>query len=73
MFTACEDKLGWPPQRLVALLVRLPKPDGGTRLIGLLNSIIRIWSRMRRPISAAWTTSQRSSHSWGTGPGRSSS
>ena len=73
LFTACEQQLGWPPDRLATILVRLPKPDGGTRLIGLLNTLVRIWGRARRAVSAGWLQQHKSQHSWGTGPGRSSS
>eukprot|EP00959_Pyramimonas_sp_CCMP1952_P133074 2782063-Pyramimonas_sp.AAC.1 len=58
MFAACGDKL---------------KPDESTRLIGPLDPIIRIRSRVRQPVSAVGTAMHRSSHPWGTGPGRSAS
>eukprot|EP00959_Pyramimonas_sp_CCMP1952_P347677 7282644-Pyramimonas_sp.AAC.1 len=73
VFTLCEQRLQWPPDRLATILVRLPKPSGGTRFIGLLNSLLRVWSRARRPISADWCKTHRSAHSWGSGAGRSSS
>ena len=34
--------------------MKLAKPDGGHRLIGLLHSIYRIWGRLRRWVSADW-------------------
>ena len=57
----------------MAVLVRLPKPDGGTRHIGILNSVVRILFRARRPISAQWTSEHAGGPSWGAGKGRSSS
>ncbi len=36
------------------MLCLLPKASGGWRLIGLLNTVYRLWARLRSPISAAW-------------------
>ena len=51
--TRCEELLAWPAARLQIGLVRLPKPTGGARLIGLLDTLLRLWGRARRPLSAA--------------------
>ena len=42
MLACCEKCLSWPPQRLVSRLFRLGKPDGGHRLIALLDSLVRV-------------------------------
>eukprot|EP00959_Pyramimonas_sp_CCMP1952_P281329 5881007-Pyramimonas_sp.AAC.1 len=49
------------------------KPTGGTRLIALLNTLLRVWGRVRRPLRAVWERSQAHPSFWGTGAGRSSS
>eukprot|EP00959_Pyramimonas_sp_CCMP1952_P032316 678178-Pyramimonas_sp.AAC.1 len=51
----------------------LPKPGGGTRLIALMNTLLRIWGRSRRPISVQWELNRRRPSFWGGGAGRTSS
>ena len=51
----CERKGCWPWQALSALIVLLGKQDGGERPIGLLNFLMRIYCRTRRPVTRAWT------------------
>ena len=63
--TACERLLMWPSDRIVNDMVRLAKPDGGTRLITLVESLARLWSRTRRSISRAWIREHGSRHVWG--------
>ena len=50
LFTACEQQLGWPPDRLATILVRLPKPDGGARLIALMSTLARAFRRRQRSV-----------------------
>ena len=69
------EKLGgWPSDRLVCLLARIPKPDGGARVIGLQNTILRIWGRARKPVTDQWLRDHEmgSNHTWGTRKGYSS-
>ncbi|CAK0840937.1 unnamed protein product, partial [Prorocentrum cordatum] len=73
LFEACERQLAWPAERIATALVRLPKKDGGSRLVGLLHTLIRWWSRARRPLAAAWERDHRAPHVWGNCSGRSSS
>ncbi|CAK0862105.1 unnamed protein product, partial [Prorocentrum cordatum] len=70
VYHKCEELLAWPSGRLINTMVRLPKPDGGCRLIATL---VRLWSRARRPITKAWELAHPSPLVWSTGPGRSSS
>ncbi|CAK0805455.1 unnamed protein product, partial [Prorocentrum cordatum] len=73
VFHKCEEPLVWPSGRLINTMVRLPKPEGGCRLLGLMPTLVRVWGRARRPITKAWEPAHPSSLVWGTGPGRSSS
>ena len=63
----------WPSDRIVNEMVRLATPDGGTRLITLVESLVRLWSRTRRSISRAWIREHGSRHVWGDRRGFSSS
>ena len=72
LFAKCEEFGCWG-QELITLLVRLPKPDGEARLIGLIDTLVRVWGRARRPLSAAWEHEHRTPEIWGSGAGRSSS
>ena len=42
VFHKCEELLQWPSGRLINVMVRLPKPDGGCRLIGLMPTLVRV-------------------------------
>ncbi|CAK0909012.1 unnamed protein product, partial [Prorocentrum cordatum] len=59
--------------RLWRAMCRLPKPSGGCRLIALMNSMVRWWSRAWADISKGWLTQHPSVGTWGLGAGRSSS
>eukprot|EP00959_Pyramimonas_sp_CCMP1952_P350325 7339697-Pyramimonas_sp.AAC.1 len=54
MFMLVEQWLSWPPERVYSEMVRLPKPDGDTRLIVLSHALVRLWGKLRRPVSASW-------------------
>eukprot|EP00959_Pyramimonas_sp_CCMP1952_P361350 7567567-Pyramimonas_sp.AAC.1 len=64
--------LYWPTQRVVNEMVRLAKPDGGTRLITLVESFVRLWARARRPIARTWLVQHGSPFIWGNRRGHSS-
>eukprot|EP00975_Prorocentrum_lima_P001226 263833-Prorocentrum_lima.AAC.1 len=42
------------PDDLATLIVFLPKMSGGVRPIALLCGLLRVWSRIRQPMVAAW-------------------
>ena len=73
LYMQCERYMVWPDSRVVNLLVRLPKPDGGSRLIALMSTLIRVWGRVRRPLSTKWEADRATMEIWGVGKGRSSS
>ncbi|CAK0811969.1 unnamed protein product, partial [Prorocentrum cordatum] len=73
VFHKCEELLVWPSSRLINTMVRLPKPDGGCRLIWLMPTLVRVWSRARRPVTKARELDNPSELVWGTGPDRASS
>eukprot|EP00959_Pyramimonas_sp_CCMP1952_P155531 3253667-Pyramimonas_sp.AAC.1 len=53
-------------------MVRLPKPDGDTRLIALSHALVRLWGKLRRPVSAAWQAGYQCDQVWGTRAGHTS-
>eukprot|EP00959_Pyramimonas_sp_CCMP1952_P039249 821697-Pyramimonas_sp.AAC.1 len=73
LFCTCERMCHWTQDQLFAELCGLPKSGGGTRLIALLNTLLRIWGRLRRPLSVQWELDHRHPSFWGGGAGRTSS
>ena len=53
------------------MLVRVPKPTGGHRLIALLHDHAKLWGVMRRPPAAEWGCLHGQPEFWG-GAGKSS-
>ena len=51
---ACEKKGSWPAAIYAVLIVLLPKPDGGRRPIGLFDSKVRLWMRIRSQVARMW-------------------
>eukprot|EP00959_Pyramimonas_sp_CCMP1952_P449246 9406617-Pyramimonas_sp.AAC.1 len=72
LLTRCEDMCCLPDSRLQTRLVRLAKPNGGHRLIGLINTLVRIWGRLRRPLSKRWELQHPCDAFWGPRPGATS-
>ena len=68
----CEA-IGLWGKELLIILVRLPKIDGGSRLIGIMDSLVRVWGRAWRGVSSVWESVHRCQEIWGTGQGMSSS
>eukprot|EP00959_Pyramimonas_sp_CCMP1952_P016614 352365-Pyramimonas_sp.AAC.1 len=73
LHATCERLLCWPHDRALSRLVRLGKASGGNRFIALLITLVRIWDRLRRPISQDWEARDRPPACGGNGPARSSS
>ncbi|CAK0884386.1 unnamed protein product [Prorocentrum cordatum] len=48
------DMLTWPSQRTVNVMACLPKPDGITRLIALVSTLVRVWAWARPPLPRHW-------------------
>ncbi|CAK0853765.1 unnamed protein product [Prorocentrum cordatum] len=68
------ERLGtWPEGRIWHAICRLPKPSGGCRLVPLMHSLVRRWSRARAAVSWGWLRRQTSVNIWGLGAGMSSS
>ncbi len=54
-FLMLLESLGmWPDVLRTILMHLLGKKDGGTRPIGVLPTLVRIWERARKPIAWAW-------------------
>ena len=52
-FIDCIERLRlWPP--LLHVLVRVPKPTGGHRLIALLHDLAKLWCVIRQHLAAEW-------------------
>eukprot|EP00959_Pyramimonas_sp_CCMP1952_P087161 1823630-Pyramimonas_sp.AAC.1 len=65
----------WPSARISTELARLPKPDKPSRRApshSLLQTLVRVQGRVRRPVSVEWEGRSRSDLPWGSGPGRRS-
>ena len=54
LISACERIGRLPAQLQIILFVLIPKPTGGVRPIALFASLYRVWTRLRRPVAAAW-------------------
>eukprot|EP00959_Pyramimonas_sp_CCMP1952_P335614 7027507-Pyramimonas_sp.AAC.2 len=52
-FMKCECLLAWPAGRAHSEMARIPKDGGGTRLVALIHTIVRVWARVRRPLITA--------------------
>ncbi len=55
LLNACEWQGGWPRQLLLVVMAVLPKEAGGSRTIGLLTMLVRLWCRCRKPHGRKWT------------------
>ena len=59
------EQLGlWPSQISAILIALIPKSSGGTRPIGLLAALVRLWERVRKPIVAEWRKTVERSYNW---------
>ena len=52
-------------------LVGIPKEDGSNRLIAVMPTLLRVWSRARQPLAAQWEEDHPALEFWG-GVGKSS-
>ena len=59
------------PSMLEALIVFIPKPDGGQRPIGLIVGLVHLWTKVRRPLAAQWELDHDRSY-FAAGSGRTS-
>eukprot|EP00959_Pyramimonas_sp_CCMP1952_P289981 6064874-Pyramimonas_sp.AAC.1 len=62
----CERLLDWPADRLWSMMCRIPKADGGYRLLAVVHMFQRVWGRLRRGISRQWVREHRSEYVWGS-------
>eukprot|EP00959_Pyramimonas_sp_CCMP1952_P205057 4287800-Pyramimonas_sp.AAC.1 len=69
----CEDLLLWPVDCIHSEMAMIPKDGGGTRLVALIHTLIRVWARVRRPLSRQWLQQFPSEMVWGNRKGYSSS
>ena len=69
----CEELEQWPDsRRIMHVMVGLPKPEGGCRLIALMPTLLRLWGRMRLEVARSWEAANAHPAFWGEA-GRSSS
>eukprot|EP00959_Pyramimonas_sp_CCMP1952_P305932 6401883-Pyramimonas_sp.AAC.1 len=75
-YSSCRRARGYVAghiKRVQTRLVRLPKASGGHRLVALINTIVRIWARLRIPISRRWERDNQNPDLWGARPAAASS
>ena len=51
---AIESRGEWAEIIGVVIICLLPKPDGGFRPIGLLPTLVSVWTRARLDVARAW-------------------
>ena len=49
-----EEKVAWPVQTLLSLIVLMGKPNGGVKPIALMPMLYRLWSKVRRVDIHVW-------------------
>ena len=49
-----EKEGRWPAELNLVMIVLLPKPDGGSRPIGLFPTLVRVWMRARSDLARSW-------------------
>ncbi len=54
LLTLIETLLVWPGATREIVFARIPKEGGGHRLIGLMTSLYRVWTKLRRPYCTKW-------------------
>ena len=64
LLNTLEAKGCWPSQIMHAIVALIPKPTGGTRPIGLLPALVRVWERIRKPDVAIWRRSVERPYNW---------
>ena len=65
----CETLGFWPEDLFYTELVRLPKAEGGFRVIALVHTLLRVWSKGRNVISRKWVAQMDMPDIWGAGGG----
>ena len=51
----CEKHLMWPHQLYTVIGAVAPKPKGGDRILGMLPYTMKVWSKLRYPLSERWS------------------
>ena len=65
LLMAAELHGEWPELIRTVLIVLIPKDDGGRRPIGLLPTLVRVWSRIRGPIVRSWRSQLNKQYLYG--------
>eukprot|EP00959_Pyramimonas_sp_CCMP1952_P278492 5822847-Pyramimonas_sp.AAC.1 len=55
-----------PAQIGLTPMPSLPKPEGDTRLIGLLSMVVRVWARCSREVVRLWEAEHFRRYTYGT-------
>ena len=66
MLTLGQIVEAWPAAVLLNSMLKLAKPQGGHRLIGLTSGLYRAWSGIRRPHLADWSARNSLVAHWDT-------
>ena len=64
VFNLFERSRTWPGTVLNTILVRIPKPGRGHRLIGLLVTLFRVWGKVRREYCQEWEDRNRKEYDY---------
>ena len=59
-----ERKLQWPAQVNLLIYFLMLKPEGGNRGIAKLPSLVRLWERVRYPVTAEWYRKAARDYDW---------
>ena len=62
LLNCVEEKLAWPVQILLNLIVLMGKPNGGVRPIALMPMLYRLWSKIRRVDIHKWDNTHTQAH-----------
>ena len=54
LLNCIEEKIAWPVQILLNLIVLMGKPNGGVRPIALMPMLYSLWSKIRRTDIHLW-------------------
>ena len=71
IFEAAEAVGCMPPQLDSTVMALLPKPSGGTRTIGLYQSLFRVWAETRSGLVKHWEKDHASINGFSSGKNRS--
>eukprot|EP00959_Pyramimonas_sp_CCMP1952_P054385 1137346-Pyramimonas_sp.AAC.1 len=55
IYETIEARVMWPAQVFAVMGAVAPKPKGGDRILGQLPFLMKLWSKIRYPLSERWS------------------